>query len=111
MRERHPDGVDALLDLVSYAPGAFDGALKPDARVASSNGAAGDGPGRTDVMATPTTENLQRLATLLADGTLRIPVQATYDLAQAPEALTALAGTHTQGKLAIHRPVGAPALH
>ena len=24
VRERHPDGVDALLDLVSYAPGAFD---------------------------------------------------------------------------------------
>ena len=43
-------------------------------------------------------ENLQRLAALLADGNLRIPVQATYDLAQAPEAL---AGTHTQGKLAI----------
>ncbi len=101
VRERHPDGVDALLDLVSYAPGAFDGALKPDARVASSNGAAGDGPGRTNVMASPTPENLQRLAALLAAGTLRIPVRATYDLAQAPEALTALAGTHTQGKLAI----------
>ena len=101
VRERHPDGVDALLDLVSYAPGAFDGALKPGARVASPNGAAGDGPGRTNVMASPTPENLQRLAALLADGTLRIPVQATYDLAQAPEALTALAGTHTQGKLAI----------
>jgi NADPH2:quinone reductase len=52
-------------------------------------------------MASPTPENLQRLAALLADGNLRIPVQATYDLAQAPEALTALAGTHTQGKLAI----------
>ena len=101
VRERHPDGVDALLDLVSFAAGAFDGALKPDARVASPNGAAGDGPGRTNVMATPTPENLQRLAALLADGTLRIPVHATYDLAQAPEALTALAGTHTQGKLAI----------
>ncbi len=49
-------------------------------------------------MASPTPENLQRLAALLADGNLRIPVQATYDLAQAPEALE---GTHTQGKLAI----------
>ena len=101
VRERHRDGVDALLDLVSYAPGAFDGALKPGARVASSNGAAGDGPGRTNVIASPTPENLRRLAALLADGSLRIPVQATYDLAHAPEALTALATTHTQGKLAI----------
>jgi NADPH:quinone reductase-like Zn-dependent oxidoreductase len=53
------------------------------------------------VMAAPTAENLTRLAGLLADGTLHVPVQTTYDLAQAPEALTALAGTHTQGKLAI----------
>ena len=95
-----PDGVDALLDLVYYAPGTYDAALKPDARVASPTGAAGDGPGRTNVMATPTAENLQRLAALLTDGTLRIPVQQTYELAQAPVALGALAGEHTQGKLA-----------
>ena len=53
-------------------------------------------------MAAPTPENLQRLADLLADGTLRVPIQATYELAHAPDALTALATTHTQGKLAIH---------
>jgi NADPH:quinone reductase-like Zn-dependent oxidoreductase len=102
--ERHPRGVDALLDLVSYAPGAFDGALNPGARVASPTGAVGEGPGRTNVMASPTPENLQRLAALLADGNLRIPVQATYELAQAPDALTALASAHTQGKLAIRVP-------
>lgn len=101
VRERYPDGVDALLDLVSYASGAFDGALKTDACVASPNGAAGDGPGRTNAMSSPTPDNLQRLGALLADGTLGIPVQASYDLTQAPEALTALAGTHTQGKVAI----------
>jgi NADPH:quinone reductase len=58
-------------------------------------------PGRTMVMAAPTAENLQRLGVLLADGTLRVPVQATYELAQALEALAALIGEHTQGKLAI----------
>jgi NADPH:quinone reductase-like Zn-dependent oxidoreductase len=52
-------------------------------------------------MAAPTRENLQRLGTLLADGTLRIPVQHSYELAQAPAALAALAGQHTQGKLAL----------
>ena len=52
-------------------------------------------------MATPTRENLERLGRLLTDGTLRVPVQATFDLAQAPDALTALSTTHTQGKLAI----------
>jgi NADPH:quinone reductase len=101
VRERVPDGVDALLDLVNYTPGTYDAALKPDARVASPTGAAGEGPGRTMVMAAPTSQNLQRLGALLADGTLRIPVRATYELAQAPEALTALTGKHTQGKLAI----------
>jgi NADPH:quinone reductase-like Zn-dependent oxidoreductase len=38
---------------------------------------------------------------LLADGTLRVHIQDTYELAQAPDALTALATTHTQAKLAI----------
>jgi NADPH2:quinone reductase len=101
VRERYPEGADAVLDLISYAPGAFDAALKEGGRVASPLGAAGDGPGRANVMATPTRENLERLGHLLADGTLRVPVQATYELAQAPDALGALATTHSRGKLAI----------
>jgi NADPH:quinone reductase-like Zn-dependent oxidoreductase len=101
VRDLVPDGVDALLDLVNYAPGTYDAALKPDARIASPTGAAGEGPRRTYVMAAPSPENLQRLGALLADGTLRLHVQATYELAQALEALGALAGEHTQGKLAI----------
>ena len=101
VREHSSDGADALLDLVNYAPGTYDAALKPDARVASPTSAAGQGPGRTNVMATPSAENLRRLGALLADGTLRIPVHAGYELAQAPEALAALAGEHTQGKIAL----------
>lgn len=46
VREHHPDGADAVLDLVSYAPGAFDAAVKDGGHVASPMGAAGDGPGR-----------------------------------------------------------------
>jgi hypothetical protein len=53
-------------------------------------------------MAAPTRENLERLARLVADGTLRVHVQATYELAQAPDALSALGSAHSQGKLAIH---------
>jgi len=101
VRELAPEGVDALLDVVNYAPGPYDAALKEGARVASPTGAAGEGPGRSMVMAAPTAENLQRLGALLADGRLRIPVQAGYGLDQAPEALGALPGRHTQGKLAI----------
>jgi NADPH2:quinone reductase len=101
VRERHPDGVNALLDLVSYEPGAFDAALKDGARVASPNGAAGDGPGRTNVMAIPSPENLDRVAQLLDGGTLKVPIQDTYGLDRAGEALQALGTSHTQGKLAI----------
>jgi NADPH:quinone reductase len=101
VRERHPDGVDALIDLVNYEPGAYDAALKSGARVASSTGAAGEGEGRANVMAEPTPENLERLAALLAEGTVRIPIQKTYGLADAPAALAALTAEHTQGKLAI----------
>jgi NADPH:quinone reductase-like Zn-dependent oxidoreductase len=52
-------------------------------------------------MAAPSPENLERLGALLADETLHIAVQATYELAQAPQALSALTGQHTQGKIAI----------
>ena len=70
---------DALLDTVSYAAGAFDAALKDGARIASPNGAAGDGPGRANVMATAHPELLPRVGALLG----------------------ALTGAHTQGKRAI----------
>ena len=100
-RERHPDGFDAVLDLVNYAPDVPAALAKEGGRVASPTGAAGEGPGRTMIMAAPTPENLERLARLLADSTLRVPIQATHELAQAPDALAALPTTHTRGKLAI----------
>jgi NADPH:quinone reductase len=104
VRERYPDGVDALLDLVSSDPealNAYAAVVRDGGRIASSVGAAGQGPGRTNVGALPGRENLERLAGLLADGTLTVPIQATYPLAQADQALKALTGQHTQGKLAI----------
>ena len=42
-----------------------------------------------------------RVAGLLADGTIKVPIQETYELAQAPEALGALSSGHTQGKIAL----------
>ena len=68
---RHPDGVDALLDLVSYAPGVFDGAVK--AAPASPRRTAQPAKGRAhqrDGGADP--DNLRRLAALLDDGTLQV---------------------------------------
>lgn len=97
VRETHSDGVDAILDVVSSTPDAS--LLNEGGRLASPLGAAGEGPGRFNVMAVPTPANLQRLAELLDAGTLRVPIERTYRLEQAGEALQALPATHTQGKL------------
>jgi NADPH:quinone reductase-like Zn-dependent oxidoreductase len=59
---------------------------------------------RNGDVAAPTTENLDRLAGLLEDGTLSVPIRASYPLAQADQALKDLTGQHTQGKLAITLP-------
>lgn len=99
VRERYPEGVDALLDLVARTPDAS--VLKRGGRLASPLGAAGEGPDRANLMASPTTANLERLAQLLDAGTLRVPIQHSYPLEQAGAALEALATAHTQGKLAI----------
>jgi NADPH2:quinone reductase len=100
-RERHPDGVDAIVDLVNFAPGTYDAALKHGGRVSSATNAAGEGSGRTNVMSVPSPEILDRIAQHLAGGTLKVPIHRTYDLAQAPDALQALGANHTQGKLAL----------
>jgi NADPH:quinone reductase len=99
VREAHPEGVDALLDVVSQTPDTS--LLKEGGRLASTIGAAGDGPGRFNIMAEPTPANLQRLAELLDTGALRVAIQRSYRLEQAGEALQALPATHTQGKLGL----------
>jgi NADPH:quinone reductase-like Zn-dependent oxidoreductase len=104
VKERHPDGVDALVDTVTQMqPTPYDAALAENGRIASPTNAAGDGPGRTDVMhaAILNREGLDRVGQVLADGTVKVPIQRTYDFAQAPEALGALSSGHTQGKVAL----------
>ena len=104
VRDRHPEGVDALIDLVSYAPDSFEAnatALGPGGRGASPLSASGDGPGRSNVLASEAPENLKRLGELLEAGTLRVPIQGSFPLDRAGESLLALGTTHTQGKLAI----------
>jgi NADPH:quinone reductase len=104
VRERYPDGVDALLDVVSYGPDDFNSnaaVLKDGGRGASPVSAAGDGPGRTNLMAVPSPEHLERLAQLLDAGILRVHIQRSYPLERAGEGLEALGATHTQGKFGI----------
>ena len=99
VREAHPDGVDAILDVVSQAPDVS--LLKGGGRLASTLGTAGEGPSRFNVMAEPTPANLQRVAELLDNGVLRVSIQRSYGLEQVGEALEALPTTHSQGKLGV----------
>jgi NADPH:quinone reductase-like Zn-dependent oxidoreductase len=99
IRERYTDGVDAILDLVSYTP--QDALLREAGRLASPLGAAGEGSGRFNLMAQPTPQNLQRLADLLDSRALRVRIQRSYALEQAGQALQAFVATHTQGKLSL----------
>jgi NADPH:quinone reductase-like Zn-dependent oxidoreductase len=91
--------VDALLDVVSQAPD--ESLLKEGGRLASPLGAAGEAPGRFNVMAVPTPANLKRLADLIDSGALQVRIQRSYRLEQAGEALQALPATHMQGKLGL----------
>ena len=80
-------------------------AVVPDGgRIASSLGAAGERPGRAIVSAVATAEQSDRLAGMLGDDTLSVPIHASYPLAQADQALKTLTGQRTQGKLAITLP-------
>jgi NADPH:quinone reductase len=104
VRERHPDGVDALVDVVSRAPQDFDSnaaAVNPDGRGASPLGAAGEGPRRFNAMATSDPARIATLAGLLESGELRVPIMRTYPLFDAGSAVADLLGSHVRGKLAI----------
>jgi NADPH2:quinone reductase len=104
VRASHPDGVDGLIDVVSYDAETFNAhaeALREGGRAASPVRAAGDGPGRFNVGGSPDPPILGRLGEQLASGSVRVPIQHTYSLAEAGQALADLGEKHTQGKLAI----------
>ncbi len=67
-----------------------------------TNGAAGEGPGRSNVMAVPSGDDLSRLAALLDAGSLQVHIDETFELDRATDALQALAAGHVRGKLAIN---------
>ncbi len=95
----HPEGVDAMLDLATFAPDASP--LKDGGCLASPLGAAGEGPGRFNVMAQSTPENLKRLAELIDDGTLGVPASRAFDSIAQPRRCRHSRPQHIQGKLGL----------
>jgi NADPH:quinone reductase-like Zn-dependent oxidoreductase len=106
VRERYPDGVDAVIDAVSGSGdefGAVVGLVKKGGRAASTRGAAqGDEvDGVTTTNANGNPAHLAALAHLVADGEVRVAVSRTYRLDHAAAALRDLTEQHTLGKLVI----------
>lgn len=91
-----PEGVDALIDLVDRGHDAFRtalGVLREGGHAVSSSGAA-TGAGRPDVdianvLLEPAPGQLAELASLVADGTLTVPVAETVGLDELDRGLEA----------------------
>ncbi|WOT39506.1 NADP-dependent oxidoreductase [Streptomyces coeruleorubidus] len=99
-----PEGVDAVVHLAGDGA-ALAGMLRPGGRIASTLGLSKDVVADKDVtvhsiMADPAARTLDALAAQAASGVLRVPVTATYPLAQAPEAFAAF-GAGALGKIAV----------
>lgn len=104
LRDKHPDGVDGVVHFAGDGA-ALAGLIVPGGSLASTLGLSADQLDRDDltvttIMANPATDTLDRLAAAVVDGTVRVPIARTYDLAQVPDALTDFADG-TLGKLAV----------
>ena len=108
VRRLVPDGLTALIDMVSQAEAfmALAALVKDGGRASTTLGAA-DVPAlaergitATNVMGTPTPEKLSSLAEQAAGGTLQVPIQQTFPLADAPSAMAAFSAG-TRGKLVL----------
>jgi NADPH:quinone reductase len=107
IRHRYPDGVDAVVDAVSYGDQAFAavaGCVRSGGIVVSTRGAAGEETQIGDVRVANASANpahLLPLADLVITGKVAVPVRKTYPLAEAAQAIADFAEQHTVGKLVI----------
>jgi NADPH:quinone reductase-like Zn-dependent oxidoreductase len=107
IRQRFPDGLDAVIDAVSSGAdsfGAIAGLVRDGGHVASTRGAAGESTeiGGVHVLnANGNPGHLAALGELAEKGELRVPVRRTYPLANAAKALEDFTKEHTVGKLVI----------
>lgn len=107
VRERYPDGIDALIDAVNRDPGAFAalaGLVRPGGRATSVVGGAGErseinGVSVSNVGGNPA--HLPALADLVVQQKVRVAIRRTYPLNGSAQALKDFANEHTLGKLVI----------
>lgn len=107
IRERHPDGLDAVIDAVNRDPdgfAVFAGLVHEGGRATSVVGGAGEsseigGVSVSNVGGNPA--HLPALADLVVQGKLRPAIRRRYALTDAARALQDFTSEHTQGKLVI----------
>ncbi len=104
----HPDGVDALIDLVAYSADALPlPAVRKGGKVASTLGAADEqtlaaaGLTGTNIMAGPVREVIAPLAEQAAAGRLKVDVTTVLPLDQAAEGLATIASGQARGKIVV----------
>lgn len=105
--ERYPEGIDGLIDVVNRDPAAFAslaGLVRKGGSAASALGGAGeatqiDGVAVSNVNGNPA--HLGTVASLVAEGTLTVPIRRTYPLSDAAQAIADFTSQHTLGKLVI----------
>jgi NADPH2:quinone reductase len=107
IRERHPDGIDAVIDAVNRDHDAFAelaALVRKGGRATSVVGGAGDSSEIGGVSVSNAGGNpahLSVLADLVVGGKLRVAMRRTYALAEADRALQDFSNEHTLGKLVI----------
>jgi NADPH:quinone reductase-like Zn-dependent oxidoreductase len=105
----HPDGIDAVLDLVSTAGQAdpLVALLRPGGVIISTNGAldpdalAARGLRGVNFFSNATPEVLATIADFAASGRLRVAIDAEVALADAPAAVARARAGHARGKTVI----------
>lgn len=107
IRERYPDGIDALIDAVNRDHDAFvalAGLVRKGGHAVSVVGGAGESTAIGGVSASnvgANTAHLTPLADLVVGGKVRVAVRRTYPFTDVATALQDFANEHTLGKLVI----------
>ena len=105
IREAAPTGVDAFVDLVGggYVELALELGVAPDRIDTIADFAAPEKYGvKADGNAVgASAETLARLAALIDEGALELPIAGTYPLDQVRDAYTELERNHTRGKIVL----------
>jgi NADPH:quinone reductase-like Zn-dependent oxidoreductase len=104
----HPDGVDALIDLVSRTADSLPlTAVRKGGKIASTLGAASEetlaaaGLTGSNIMASPVRDVTVPLAEQAAAGTLKVDVTTVLPLDQAADGLATIACAQARGKIVI----------